>query len=168
MGALPTLQTAIGDRAHLVGIPAPEHLVHEAIIVAAIVPRMDALKSVPVFSKDLFEDAPSWRSCCSHQAASLQGVGLSVVALFYHMEPITSTLSAALPRAGSPPLAPPGTTGTSGQPVNGNPSMLPLLSSPFPHFFPSLISFLECLDHIVLIVYTHVFSCSGEQVWQCA
>src|SRR5262249_45611830 len=31
------------------------------------------------------------------------------------------------------------------------PSMLPLLSSPFPHFFPSLASFLKELCHIVLI-----------------
>src|SRR6266571_3220404 len=31
------------------------------------------------------------------------------------------------------------------------PSMLPRLSSPFPHFFPSLASFLEELGHIVLI-----------------
>jgi hypothetical protein len=29
--------------------------------------------------------------------------------------------------------------------------MLPLLSSPFSHFFPSLASFLEGLCHIVLI-----------------
>ena len=85
MGALPTLQTAIGDIAHLVRIPAPEHLVDQSIIVTAIVPRIDAFKAVPVLGKDLFEDAPSWRSCCSHQAASLQGVGLCMVALFYHM-----------------------------------------------------------------------------------
>ena len=85
MGALPTLQTAIDDIAHLVGIPAPEHLVDKAIIVAAIVPRMGAFKAVPVLGKDLFEDAPGRRSCCNHQAASLQGVGLCMVALFYHI-----------------------------------------------------------------------------------
>ena len=95
MGALSAPQTAIVDIAHLVGIPAPEHLVHKAIIVASIVPRIDACKSVPVLSKDLFEDAPSWRSYCSHQVASLQGVGLYVVVLFYHVHLTISTPSSA-------------------------------------------------------------------------
>src|SRR5438128_7773706 len=85
MGALTTLQTAIFDRAHLVGIPAPEHLLDKFIIVAAIVPRIDVCKSVPVLGKDLFEDAPRRRSCCSHQAASLQSVGVCVVERFYHV-----------------------------------------------------------------------------------
>lgn len=33
MFALPTMQTPVFHVAHLLGIPAPEHLVHEAIIV---------------------------------------------------------------------------------------------------------------------------------------
>ena len=33
MFALTTVETAVFDRAYLLGIPAPEHLVHEAIIV---------------------------------------------------------------------------------------------------------------------------------------
>ena len=85
MRALPALQTAIGNIAYLVGITASKHLMDKAIIVAAIIPRIDAFKFVPVLGKDLFEDAPGWRSCCSHQAASLQGVGLCMVALFYHI-----------------------------------------------------------------------------------
>src|SRR4029434_2166216 len=101
MGALPTLQTSIFDRAHLVGIPTPEHLMDKPIIVTAIVPRIDACKSVPVLGKDLFDDAPSRRSCCSHQAASLQSVGLCVVERFYHILPPTSTLSSARPTARS-------------------------------------------------------------------
>src|SRR4029434_10598531 len=106
MGALPTLQTSIFDRAHLVGIPTPEHLMDKPIIVTAIVPRIDACKSVPVLGKDLFEDAPSRRSCCSHQAASLRGVGLCMVALFYHVQRTKSTPSLALTRY-SPLLASP-------------------------------------------------------------
>src|SRR5438477_2719828 len=114
MGALTTLQTAIFDRAHLVGIPAPEHLLDKFIIVAAIVPRIDVYKSVPVIGKDLFEDAPRRRSCCSHQAASLQSVGLCVVERFYHILAPTSTLSSACPTARSPThlaLAPQGREG---------------------------------------------------------
>jgi hypothetical protein len=33
MFALAPVETAVCDRAYLLGIPAPEHLVHEAIIV---------------------------------------------------------------------------------------------------------------------------------------
>src|SRR5260370_19608730 len=39
--ALATMLTAILDITHLVGIPAAEHLVHETIIVAGIVARVD-------------------------------------------------------------------------------------------------------------------------------
>src|SRR5712691_6201024 len=106
MGALPALQTSIFDIAHLVGIPASEHLMDKSIIVAAIVPRIDAFKAVPVIGKDLFEDAPSRRSCCSHQAASLWGGGLCGVALFYHVQLTKSTPSSALTRYSPPPASP--------------------------------------------------------------
>jgi DNA polymerase family A len=91
MSALPTLQTAVLDIAHRVGIPTPEHLVHETVIVALIIARVDALKPVPVLGKDLFEDAPGWWSCCNHQTASLRSVGWCVVGLFYHVQLPTST-----------------------------------------------------------------------------
>jgi Helix-turn-helix domain len=61
--------------AHLLGIPAPEHLVHQTIIVGLIVARIRAFKPVPVLGKDLFEDIPGRWGCCSHEAASLRGVG---------------------------------------------------------------------------------------------
>src|SRR2546426_1188908 len=102
MGALPTLQTAILDITYLVGIPAPEHLVHEVIIVTRIVTRVDACEPVPVLGKDLFEDVPGRQGFCSHQAASLRSVGLCVIALFYHISPTTSTPSSALTGARSP------------------------------------------------------------------
>jgi hypothetical protein len=44
MGALSAMQTPVFDIAHLLGITAGKHLVDEAIIVASIVPRMDAFK----------------------------------------------------------------------------------------------------------------------------
>src|SRR5712691_12609938 len=106
MGALPALQTSIFDIAHLVGIPAPEHLVDKSIIVASIVPRIDAFKSVPVIGKDLYEDAPGRQSCCCHQAVSLRGVGLCVVALFYHVQLTKSTPSSALTGYIPPPTWP--------------------------------------------------------------
>src|SRR4030095_3710875 len=106
MGALPTLQTSIFDRAHLVGIPTPEHLMDKPIIVTSIVPRIDACKSVPVLSKDLFEDAPSWRSYCSHQVASLQGVGLYVLFISYPFPLTIPTPSSASLATVSPPPRP--------------------------------------------------------------
>src|SRR5215813_10434822 len=106
MGALPALQTAIFEIAHLVGIATPEHLLDQSIIVTAIVPRIDVFKSVPVLDKALFEDAPGRRSGCRHQAASLQRVGLYVVALFYHMQPTVSTPSAAHTRDPPSPTSP--------------------------------------------------------------
>jgi hypothetical protein len=74
-------------------VHAGQHLVHESSVVALIVPRIDALKSVPVLGKDLFEDVPILRGFGMHQAASLRGVGLCVIARFYHIPPTTSTPS---------------------------------------------------------------------------
>src|SRR5207302_11299522 len=96
IGTLAALQTTVFDIAHLIGIPTPEHLVDEAIIVGRIVARVDALEPAPVLGKDLFEDVPGRRSCCSHHAASLRSVELCVVALFYHVQLTKSTPSSAL------------------------------------------------------------------------
>ena len=71
-----------------------------------MVARMDACEPVPVLTKDLFEDVPGRQGCCSHQAASLRSVGLSVIALFYHILPTTSTPSSAYPPARSLPSRP--------------------------------------------------------------
>ena len=81
VGALATMQTPIVDIPHLVGIPAPEHLLYQAVIVASIVPRMRALEAVPVVSKNLFEEVPGRRSGCNHQTASLRSLGLWIVTL---------------------------------------------------------------------------------------
>src|SRR2546427_10209458 len=87
MVALATLQTAVFDIAHLVGIPAPEHLVHAFIIVALIVPRLDVLEPVPVLDKDLFEDVPVPRRFCNHQDTPSWSIGSVAVELFYHASP---------------------------------------------------------------------------------
>src|SRR5262252_4941903 len=106
MGALPTMQTPILDIPHPLRLAACEHLVHKAVIVARIVTRIDAFEPVPVLSKDLFEDVPGRRSCCSHQAASLQRVGWWVIGLFDHIPSLTSTPSAVLTRILPPPRSP--------------------------------------------------------------
>src|SRR5215831_10855415 len=106
MGALPAAQTPILDIPHLVRVPTPEHLGHQVSIVASIVARIDAFKAVPVVGKDLFEEVPGRRSCCSHQAASLQRVGWWVITLFYHIPSLTSTPSAVLTRVLPPPRSP--------------------------------------------------------------
>jgi hypothetical protein len=72
---LATMQTPIFDIPHLLRVPTPEHLVHEAVIVGRMVARIDACEPVPVLGKDLCEDVPVRRGFCSHQAASLRGVG---------------------------------------------------------------------------------------------
>src|SRR6266852_9404414 len=89
--ALSTVQTAVFDIAHLLRVTAPEHLVHEAIIVGLIVARIDAFEPVPVLDKDLFEDVPVLRGCCNHQGAPSWGIGMFAVKLFYHTSPALST-----------------------------------------------------------------------------
>src|SRR5712691_2357466 len=102
MFALPTMPTAVLDIARLVGIAAPEHLVHEAIIIGLIVAWIDTFKPVPVLGKDLFEDVPVLRGCCKHQATPSGGVGIVAVQLLYHVSPAQSTPSSAFTGARSP------------------------------------------------------------------
>ena len=140
MGALPTMETPLLDRPHLIRIPASEHLGYEASRVTRFVARVGAGEPVPVLGKDLFEDVPGRRHCCSHQAASLRSVGLSVIALFYHIPPTISTPSSACPGVCSPTSLAFELWGRQGNPQMEIPSMLPLLSSLFSHFFlPSLL-----------------------------
>src|SRR5215470_15580943 len=83
MFALATVETAVFDRAYLLGIPAPEHLVREAIIVARIVARVDVFEPVPVLGKDLFEYVPVLGGGGNHQCAPSAGSGFAVP-LLYH------------------------------------------------------------------------------------
>src|SRR5215470_19275390 len=85
MFALATVETAVFDRAYLLGIPTPEHLINEAIIVGLIVARVAVFEPVPVLGKDLFEEVPGRRSGCNHQTASLRSIGLWRVTLLYHV-----------------------------------------------------------------------------------
>jgi len=56
--ACPTVQTAVLDIAPLFRLAAPEQLLHEAIVVARIIARREALNPCPVLGKDLCEDIP--------------------------------------------------------------------------------------------------------------
>src|SRR5215471_5277915 len=106
MFALATVEAAVFNIAYLVGIPTPEHLVDEAIIVARMVTRIDACEPVPVLDKDLFEDVPVLCRGCHHQGAPSGGNGMVAVQLFYHTSPVLSTLSSAFSGAHPPPLFP--------------------------------------------------------------
>src|SRR5262249_21359098 len=103
MGALSTGQTAVCAIAHFLRVPTPKHLVHEAIIVAGIVARLDVLQPVPVLDTDLLEDVPVLRGCCKHAGAPSWGRGRCVVQLLYHVSPPQSTPSSACTEARSPP-----------------------------------------------------------------
>src|SRR6266699_3903824 len=107
MLALATMLTAILDITHLVGIPAAEHLVHETIIVAGIVARIDVFEAIPVIDKDLFEDVPVLRRLCHHQIAPSKGIGFLGIERFYHVSRSASTPSSVFTWAPShPPLSP--------------------------------------------------------------
>jgi hypothetical protein len=106
MGALSTVQTAILDIAHLVGIAAREHLAHKPIVVAGIVARIDVFEPLPVLDKDLLEDVPVLRGRCKHQGAPSWGRGIFAMQLLYHVSPTQSTPSSAFTEAHSPPLSP--------------------------------------------------------------
>jgi hypothetical protein len=64
MLALTTVETSVLDIAHVVGITAVEHLLHEAVIVRRVIARAQLFKPLPVIGKDLFEDAPVPGSMC--------------------------------------------------------------------------------------------------------
>jgi hypothetical protein len=102
MLALATMLTAILDIAHLVGMTAAEHLVHETIIVAGIVARVDVFEPLPVIDKDLFEDVPVLRRLCHHQIAPSEGVRLLGIELFYHVFRFGSTPSSVFTGTPSP------------------------------------------------------------------
>jgi len=146
MLALPTMETAILDRAHLVGIAAPEHLIHEPIIVARIIARIDTFEPVPVIDKDLCEDIPVPRGFCNHQGAPSWGVVIVAVPLFYHASPASSTPSHPSPAHPHPPSHP-GATGTSGHPTNANSFYVAAVVKPSCLFFLPCILWVVC--HIV-------------------
>ena len=71
--ALTTTETPIGDRAQPVGIPAPEHLGHQVIIVGRLVARMGVRKRLPMIGKDLLKDTPVPGGCCKHPRPPNEG-----------------------------------------------------------------------------------------------
>ena len=75
MFALTTIQTAILDIAHFIGITAVEPLVDETLIVGRVVARTKLFKPLPVIDKDPFEDVRVPSRFDNHRMASSQGVG---------------------------------------------------------------------------------------------
>src|SRR5438034_7447989 len=57
---LTTMETAVCDRAYLVRIPTPEHLVDKVIVVGRIGARTERFKPLPMLGKDLFKNL----ECC--------------------------------------------------------------------------------------------------------
>jgi hypothetical protein len=114
MLALPTMETAILDRAHLVGIAAPEHLGHKVIIVGRIITRTKLFKPRPVIGKYLFEDVPVLRRLCNHQSAPSWGIGIVAVPLFLPRLPPSVHPLIGRHRDTLTRLSHPGVTGTSG------------------------------------------------------
>src|SRR5256885_11342717 len=104
MLALATVLRAIREIPHVVGSPAAEHLVHETIIVAGIVARIDVFEAIPVIDKDLFEDVPVLRRLCHHQIAPSKGIGFLGIERFYHVSRSASTPSSVFTGAPSPPF----------------------------------------------------------------
>src|SRR4029450_836215 len=105
MGAFSTIQTSVVDIAHLWGMTGSEHLVHQSIIVASIVPRIDAFKSVPMLDKDLFEDIPGQRGFCRHQAVPLRGIVCDSAVLphpAHHIHPTVGLYWGMLPHLAHP------------------------------------------------------------------
>src|SRR6266571_9568721 len=135
MGALPAMETPILGIAHLVRIPAPEHLVHSCIVVALIIARIDAFKPVPVLDKDLLEEVPVLRGRCHHQGAPSWGMGDVCGAAFLpRLIRLVHPLIGLHRRTFTPSLTlePRGLQASHKMQI---PSMLPLLSSPSCTFF---------------------------------
>src|SRR2546426_3211319 len=103
MGALATLQAAGLDIAHLVRVATRQHLGHEAIVVGGLIPRVGALKRVPVLGKDLLEDTPVPRGLWHHRGAPSWGDALLTVQRLSHASSASSTPHR--PVLGQPSLA---------------------------------------------------------------
>jgi hypothetical protein len=67
MFTLSTILASIFKIAALFRIATGKHLLHEPIIVDAIIARMVLLKLIPVISEYLFEDAPSGYTFMIHR-----------------------------------------------------------------------------------------------------
>jgi len=113
----------------------------DTLIIAGIVARVDVFEALPMLDKDLFEDIGGLARLCQHQSAPSEGLGLEGMERFYHASRSESTPHRFAPCLLTPSLALE-TQGVQGGSKMKFPSMLPLLSSPFAHFFSSLCSFL--------------------------
>src|SRR5438128_9234147 len=76
MVPLTTMDTAVCDRAYLVRIHTPEHLVDKVIVVGRIGARTERFKPLPMLGKDLFKNVPTGSDFCIHRSAPIWGVGV--------------------------------------------------------------------------------------------
>src|SRR5256712_1866480 len=84
MGALATLQTAICDIAHLLGVATRQHLGHQIMIVGGLIARMGVGEALPVVGKDLLEDVPVPCGCCQHEGPPSSESDKVAIPLLYH------------------------------------------------------------------------------------
>src|SRR6188474_3202925 len=91
MLALTTVETPVLDIAHLVGVAAVEHLLHEAVIVRRVVVRTELFKPLPVIGKDLLENTPVPGGLRHHRVAPSWGDQIGLVKRFYHDGAASST-----------------------------------------------------------------------------
>jgi hypothetical protein len=118
--AWPTMATALRDRAHLVGIAAPEPLGHQVSIGGRILTRTTPFKPRPVIGQYLCEDVPGLSRLGNHQSAPSWGSGIVAVPLFFPQLPPSVQPLSGLHRGTLTRLSHPGVTGTSGEPKNEN------------------------------------------------
>src|SRR5215471_11882668 len=119
MFALSTVETEVCDIAHLIGIPTPEHLVDQVIIVGRLVARIHAFKPVPVLDKDQLEDVPVLRGLQSSGRTELGCWHCCGAAFLPHLTGSLHPLI-GLRRGTLTHFSHPGATGTSGQLKNAN------------------------------------------------
>src|SRR5262249_17831393 len=73
---LTTRETAVFDRASLVRVPTPEHLVEKVIVVGRMVARTERFKPLPMLGQELFKNVPTGSDFCLHRSAPIWGVGV--------------------------------------------------------------------------------------------
>ena len=76
MCPVPTRETSVCERASLLRMPTPKHLVDKVIVVPRLVARTARFQSFPMLGKALLKNVPTGRGFCLHRSAPLWGVGV--------------------------------------------------------------------------------------------
>ena len=91
MGALSTLLATVCDVPHLCRIAPRQPLGHQASVGGGLIPRLGALKRVPVIGTALLEDTPGPRGWCHHRVVPSWGDERLTVKRLYHASSAAST-----------------------------------------------------------------------------